>query len=82
MSGTSDADREAVDRLSPALLAAGIRLAGLDVIGPWITEVNALNPGGVHHSERLTGTPLSPTILKRLVQPNPEQRTPWALPVP
>lgn len=78
--GITDAEREAVHSLTPALRATGIRLAGLDLIGAWITEVNALNPGGVHHADRLHGTRLSVQILDRLAGP-PEPRHTWAPPV-
>ncbi len=72
----------AVARLSPRLQAAGVRLAGLDLIGAWITEVNALNPGGVHHANRLSGKNLARPILDRLVQPAVAPREPWALRAP
>jgi glutathione synthase len=37
-------DREIALALGPALKAAGILLAGLDVIGDWLTEVNVTSP--------------------------------------
>ncbi len=37
-------DREIAHALGPALQAAGILLAGLDVIGDWLTEVNITSP--------------------------------------
>ena len=37
-------DREIALTLGPALKAAGILLAGLDVIGDWLTEVNVTSP--------------------------------------
>lgn len=64
----TEAERASVDKLSPALLEAGIRLAGLDVIGQHVIEVNALNPGGAFHTDRLSGTRLADTILTRLVE--------------
>lgn len=68
-------DRAAVHRLSPALRRAGIRLAGIDMIGGKITEVNALNPGGAFHADRLAGTHLDDLIVAHL-----EQVTPPAIP--
>lgn len=65
----SDRDREVVAALSPHLLRAGIRLAGLDLIGDWLVEVNALNPGGAFHADRLSGTRLAHEIIRRLCQP-------------
>jgi glutathione synthase len=77
----TERERNAVSRLTPALVKAGIRLAGLDLIGEWITEVNALNPGGVHHADRLHGTNLADTILDRLAQPTADTRPQWVHPV-
>ncbi|MEQ1565986.1 MAG: hypothetical protein ABMA64_10145 [Myxococcota bacterium] len=53
-------------QLAPHLLKAGIRLAGLDVIGGHLIEVNALNPGGAFHTDRLTGSHLGERILDSL----------------
>lgn len=62
----TDDERNLAERISPPLLAAGIRLAGLDVIGDWITEVNAANPGGTFHSDRLSGSRLAERIVEHL----------------
>lgn len=40
----TERDREIALTLGPALEAAGILLAGLDVIGDWLTEVNVTSP--------------------------------------
>jgi glutathione synthase len=69
----TDQDRAIAARVSDALRRAGIRIAGLDVIGRWLVEVNALNPGGAFHADRLAGTHLAGThladaILDRLAQ--------------
>lgn len=63
------AERALVDGLSPHLMRAGIRLAGLDIIGGWLIEVNVLNPGGAYHTDRLSGTQLADQILSRLIRP-------------
>jgi len=73
----SKSDRKLVSRVSPALLAAGIRFAGLDIIGEHLIEVNALNPGGAFHADRLNGTKLAETIMGQLAKAHP-QRTTWA----
>lgn len=52
--------------LSPHLVRAGIRLAGLDVIGHKITEVNVLNPGGAFHADRLGSSWIAKQIVERL----------------
>lgn len=63
------ADHALVEGLHRHLLDAGIRLAGLDIIGPWLIEVNVLNPGGAYHTDRLSGTTLADQILTRLSRP-------------
>lgn len=78
----TEVELAAVARLSPRLQAAGIRLAGLDLIGAWITEVNALNPGGIHHADRLGGTRMARPILDRLIEKPNLSRETWALPAP
>jgi glutathione synthase len=79
-------ERQTVGRITPDLISAGIRLAGLDLIGGQVTEVNALNPGGAFHTDRLTGSRLSETIISQLVaSPLPvrsSESSPWVHPVP
>ncbi len=65
----TQADLMVVSSIAPALGRAGIRFAGLDVIGEHLIEVNALNPGGTYHADRLHGTHLSDAVLERLVHP-------------
>lgn len=64
----TDEDRSTVFRLSPRLLATGVRFAGLDVIGGLITEVNALNPGGTVHADRLSGSRLADLVIASLAE--------------
>ncbi|MCA9492944.1 MAG: hypothetical protein KC621_23600 [Myxococcales bacterium] len=76
-------DHELAAQLGPHLQRAGIRLAGLDVIGRHVTEVNALNPGGAFHADRLNGTRLSALILDRLTHRRRAHRSrPWAAHAP
>lgn len=46
-------DHRIASLLRPHLDRNGIRIAGLDVIGGRVVEVNCLNPGGVHHATDL-----------------------------
>lgn len=70
-------------QIGPHLLRAGVRLAGLDVIGGHLIEVNALNPGGAFHTDRLTGSRLGALIVDHLTRPRAEEsRPPWAVPAP
>lgn len=59
----TESDREIARVVSAPLRNAGLRLAGLDVIGGKIIEVNATNPGGAFHTDRLTGTKISDKII-------------------
>lgn len=59
-------DRAIGAAIAPHLARAGVRLAGLDVIGGHVIEVNALNPGGAFHTDRLTGSRLAEIIVERL----------------
>lgn len=67
------ADLEAIATVTPHLIRAGIRLAGLDLIGGQITEVNTLNPGGTFHTDRLSGTRVADTIVAALEALAPER---------
>jgi glutathione synthase len=58
-------DHVLVQSLSKELRAHGIRIAGVDVIGDQIIEVNVLNPGGIFHTDRLMGSSLAERILCR-----------------
>ena len=74
------ADRALGAELAPHLARAGVRLAGLDVIGSHVIEVNALNPGGAFHVDRLTGSKLGALIVDRLTSRPTTDGTPWAVP--
>jgi glutathione synthase len=82
----TDRDRALAASLSPHLLGAGIRFAGLDLIGDHLIEVNALNPGGTFHTDRLSGTSHAHTVIAHLEQRAPAPRLteddPWALRAP
>ncbi len=56
-------EREICDRLAPELDRLGIYFAGLDVIGPYLTEVNVTSPTGVQETNRLTGTKLEVEVI-------------------
>jgi glutathione synthase len=51
----TDAERQTCALLTPHLLRAGVWLAGLDLIGEQVVEVNTLNPGGLHWIQALSG---------------------------
>ena len=62
-----DDDRRIVTALAPVLEAHGIALAGLDVIGGRLIEVNVTCPGGMHKTDALLGTDLSGAVMRRLL---------------
>lgn len=80
----SDEERALLAPLTPHLLGAGIRFAGLDLIGRHLIEVNAVNPGGTFHTDRLTGSTHANTVIATLERPGPvvslPEVLPWALP--
>lgn len=51
----------------PMLAADGLFLAGLDVIGSSVVEVNAWSPGGLYDAERLTGVDFIGAVTGALV---------------
>lgn len=61
----SAADQDLVEPLAGPLRTKGIRLAGIDVIDGYIIEVNAVNPGGTFHADRLNGSDLSEQVIRR-----------------
>ena len=63
-----DADRAIVAALRPSLIRHGIALAGLDVIGGRLIEVNVTCPGGMHKTDALLGTELCHTMARRLTE--------------
>jgi len=66
-------DHAIVAALAPLLAAHGIALAGLDVIGGRLIEVNLTCPGGMHKTDALLGTDLSGVIMRRLLDSRPSR---------
>jgi glutathione synthase len=56
-------DREICTRLAPALRRHGIHLAGLDVIGPYLIEVNVTSVGALRKADALLGWTLCADLL-------------------
>jgi glutathione synthase len=55
----SDKQREICDALSPFLKTHGLMLAGIDLIGDYLTEINVTSPTGLRAAERLYGVNLA-----------------------
>ena len=62
----TERDREICDRLGPELRALGLVLAGVDVIGEFLIEVNVTSSGALHKSDRLLGTSLCDSFIELL----------------
>ena len=60
-------DKELCEALAADLRALGIVLAGLDVIGDRLTEVNVTSPTGAREIEALSGVPVARVVLDRVV---------------
>ena len=56
-------DREICAHLAPALRRHGIHLAGLDVIGPYLIEVNVTSVGALRKADALLGWTLCADLL-------------------
>lgn len=69
-------DLEIVSQLTPHLRKDGVWLAGLDVIGGRVVEVNTLNPGGVHLIQHFTGNDIATQMVQWLERRALEGATP------
>jgi glutathione synthase len=68
-------DREICARLAPVMRANGIRLAGLDVIGPYLIEVNVTSVGALRKADALLGWTLCADLIDSVLS-LPEQGRP------
>ena len=68
-------DREICDRLAPALQAHGVHLAGLDVIGPHLIEVNITSVGALHKADALLGWSLCADLVDGVLGPHHLRRS-------
>ncbi|MCK5941923.1 MAG: glutathione synthase [Planctomycetes bacterium] len=63
LSELTDQDREICVRVGPALREKGVILAGIDVLGTFLTEINITSPTGFREIERLGGGALEVELL-------------------
>jgi glutathione synthase len=59
----TDEDRHVCSRLAPVLAANGLRVAGLDVIGRHLIEVNITSPGALRKADALLGWSLCADVV-------------------
>ncbi len=62
----SEADRARWEAVACELAGEGLALVGLDVIGPWLIEVNVVSPGGIPRLNALLGRRLEREVLSWL----------------
>ncbi len=68
-------DREIVGTVAPTLIRRGLWMAGLDVIGGYLTEINVTSPSAARQINALSGTHIQRQIvdfLERQAQPGGE----------
>lgn len=58
----TERDREICRRLGPELARRGLLFTGIDVIGPYLTEINVTSPTGIRHIKRLGGPDIAAMI--------------------
>jgi glutathione synthase len=63
-------DREICARLAPTLGSYGIHLAGLDVIGPYLIEVNVTSVGALRKADALLGWTLCADLVDSVLYPD------------
>ncbi|HEX5996768.1 MAG TPA: glutathione synthase [Jiangellales bacterium] len=68
-------DREICARLAPVLRANGIHLAGLDVIGHYLIEVNVTSVGALRKADALLGWTLCADLLDSVLPARDERRS-------
>ena len=61
-----DVELGIIDALSDKLVADGMFLVGIDVVGDKVVEINAESPGGMQSVERLYDIDVCPTVIEAL----------------
>ena len=71
-------DREICDRLGPELARRGLIFTGIDVIGPYLTEINVTSPTGIRQIKAFGGADIAALIfdaIERRVTANASEST-------
>ncbi|MEO0809107.1 MAG: glutathione synthase [Pseudomonadota bacterium] len=58
----TDRDREICERLGPELRKRGLLFTGIDVIGPYLTEINVTSPTGIRQIKAFGGNDIATMI--------------------
>ncbi len=62
----TDAMRLVAEIVRPKLVADGLHLVGLDIVGDKLMEINVFSPGGLGSAEKLTGVDFSAAVIADL----------------
>jgi glutathione synthase len=62
------ADHRIVETVGPRLRDEGLLFVGLDVIGPYLTEVNVTSPTGIQQASRFAGRDLAADVVARVAE--------------
>lgn len=54
-SALTDRDRQVCEALRPVLKERGLLFTGIDMIGPYLTEINVTSPTGIQEISRFDG---------------------------
>jgi glutathione synthase len=66
--GLDPRDLQICEAIGPALKAAGMLFVGIDVIGPYLTEINVTSPTGLRELNRLYGSRLEADLVDRAAE--------------
>ncbi len=55
-------DKRIIDAIAPTLVRNGLYFAGIDVMGPYLTEINVTSPSGIPEINALCGTRLQKKV--------------------
>ena len=60
-------ERDYCTKLAQQILSKGAWFAGVDLVYPWLIEVNVINPGGITTIHELTGCDLSEKVVEAVM---------------
>jgi len=72
----SEAEHGYCTKLAEQILSKGAWFAGLDLVYPWLIEVNVINPGGITTIDKLTGCDLSQKVVEAVMTSLDQVRLP------
>ncbi len=70
----SDAQKRCVDGVCALLLERGVVFAAIDLVGPWLLEVNVTSPGGAVYFDRVFPEPFAPRVWDVIERRGVEER--------